>query len=183
MPFMTGRGGRLFVADRYFSSRVRRLYRDKRWSMAEFSRRTGLGRSILQRILDTTGYCHCTVAQREQLAVAFNVTQEYLCTGHAPGEGATPPGALSTAMEISRLREENDRLRRRRGDIITNMDRTVERASQTSLLAYADREKLEVRRRDGKVVLVQDGEFEIAEAPTLKAALQVALQYSTDQRD
>jgi hypothetical protein len=43
-----------------------------------------------------------------------------------------------------------------------------------------DDERLEVRRRGGKVIVVQDSEFEIAEAETLKGALQIALDHQND---
>jgi transcriptional regulator with XRE-family HTH domain len=157
--------------DRYFSSRVRRLYREKGWSMAAFARRTTIGRSILQRIIDTRGYCHgITTRQTELLALAFGVTGDYLRNGIGPEvTHVTRPSEWQTQLDNSRLRAENDRLRRRR-------DRTE--IQPTSLLSFADNEKLEVRRRDGKVILVQDGEYEIAEADTLKAALGIALNHS-----
>jgi hypothetical protein len=110
------------------------------------------------------------------LAVAFNVTVDYLERGIGPPENVIVPNALASAREISRLRAENDRLRRRQ----PHVQETIARAEDKMLLAYMDDERLEVRRRDGKVIVVQDGEYEIAEATTLKAALQIAWDHEGD---
>jgi transcriptional regulator with XRE-family HTH domain len=165
------------MIDRYFGSRVKRLYREKGWSMAAFSRRTDIGRSVLKRIMETRGYVDgITQAQVDQLARALNVTRDYLERGHTPGDLAIAPGALASATEISRLRAQLDRLRRRQ----PHVQETIARATDKMFLTYMDNERLEVRRRGGKVIVVQDGEYEIAEADTLKGALQIALDHQGD---
>lgn len=164
------------MRDRYFSSRVRRLFREKGWSMAEFSRRSNLGRARLKRIMETRGYCYSvTSGMVAQLAVAFNVTQDYLERG--VGAVATPPSATATQFEISRLRAENDRLRRTRRTGEPMLE-TINRAEITTLLTRASDAKLEFFYRDGKYVVVREHEYEIAEAPTMKAAMEIALNDS-----
>ena len=152
--------------DRYFSSRVRRLYREKGWSMAEFSRRTRIGRAKLQRLLDNTSNAYLygwVQGDIEPLAGALNVTVEYLRYGN---QIAIRSSETETQREISRLRVENDRLRSRR-------NASVE--LEQTLLHYATEKKLEIRYRDNKFIVVSEHEFEIAEAANAQRALELAL--------
>ena len=164
------------MPDRYFGSRVKRLFNEKGWSMAEFSRRTGVGRSVLKRIMETRGYCQITRDNIERLAVVFNVTREYLERGTFV-EGVVTPSATASAIEISRLRGEVDALRRRRS---TPQMSAFDRAA-IDTIKWASEEKLEVIFRDDKFVVMREHEYEIAAGDSFIEALAIARNGDNDE--
>lgn len=170
------------MRDRYFGSRVKRLFREKGWSMASFSRRTAIGRSVLKRIMETRGYdYHVTRAQTTQLAAAFDVTVDYLERGVVPA--VQPPSATASQFEIARLRAEVDRLRRRRTSA-EQLDAMRAGSTQAQkardALSWATANKLEIVFRNDKFVILREHEYEIAEASTIEAALAIAKDGEND---
>jgi transcriptional regulator with XRE-family HTH domain len=147
-----------------------------RMTIAELSRRSGISRSVISRVCNAREqYIEVQRAHVDAFARVLGVTYDYLAYGTGHDHPVRGRSQVELILENSRLLAILGRRERRSEIRPTNTQR-----EGLLLLAWADRQKLEVKwTTEGKCQILHDHEYVLSEHDTLVGALELAHQEGT----